>query len=273
MKDADAAQKNADGKHARGLDTGPYPHVVVAGLLLNRDDQTVVLKRGANVRSQPGYWSLPSGLAEHGVKLEAQLLQEFKEELGLDLTCRPTDISLLGTYENQPPDGYHWVMLVYMVRAHFTHGEVTNAEPHKHDEVRVLHLTELLTEGVNFDDTLLNFIRNAAPKICELYCPAWRVRTVDDTLALEGAQFLVNARASVTTTVLSVDGIRVERVNVGLMTYYNVNMFHVMPRVELVVEVLRTFTPTVVVVSSFGVLGAADRQAYADQLNFALANL
>jgi mutator protein MutT len=64
-------------------------HVAI-GALIRRDDNTnrLLITRRPGDTVLPGFWELPGGKAEPGESLEACLIREFYEEVGLQIAVR-----------------------------------------------------------------------------------------------------------------------------------------------------------------------------------------
>lgn len=120
------------------LDGGPRPHVTVSGIVADSQTRNVLLLHRSNeVRSAKNCWALPSGLGEIAVPLEKQLITELEEELSISQD-RVLGQTQLGWYENiTHSDGYHWVILIYLVWVNGFDG-VQNLEPHKHNEIKIV---------------------------------------------------------------------------------------------------------------------------------------
>jgi len=103
------------------------------------DGRMLVMHRGPSVRSAPNVWSFPSGMHEFGESMERCGARELEEEYGL--TALRT--AQVGTYENVPGDGYHWVITVLVALVEDVRRAV-NKEPDKHDDMACVHLGDLL---------------------------------------------------------------------------------------------------------------------------------
>lgn len=77
-------------------------HVAI-GALIRRDDNTnrLLITRRPGDTVLPGYWELPGGKAEPGESLEACLIREFHEEVGLQITVKHA----MPVIEHQYPHG------------------------------------------------------------------------------------------------------------------------------------------------------------------------
>ena len=113
---------------------------VGVGAVILRDDKILLL-----LRSRPpeaGSWNIPGGKVEFGETIEAALIREVKEEIGVDSEV----IALLGaTNHILPEEKIHWLSPPFLVKIH---GEPINNEPDKHTEMKwfdVDNLPENLT--------------------------------------------------------------------------------------------------------------------------------
>ncbi len=59
---------------------------VVAGILLNQDNEVLIAKRPEG-KSYAGYWEFPGGKIEQGEIAETALVRGFQEELGIDTSA------------------------------------------------------------------------------------------------------------------------------------------------------------------------------------------
>jgi len=117
-------------------------------------ERILVHKRGPNVRSAPNVWSFPSGLHEHGESLEDAARREIMEEFNLKIE----HLIQVGTYENQPGDGWHWVITLFIGSVENVEA-YTNREPDKHPEVWTDHIGCILDKQFwsQFNQSLYDF--------------------------------------------------------------------------------------------------------------------
>lgn len=73
--------------HQRGI---PMPkdryHLVVHLWIFDTNGNMLIQKRGANVKSKPGIWSMTGGSATIGEHSELAMMREAEEEIGLHFT-------------------------------------------------------------------------------------------------------------------------------------------------------------------------------------------
>ncbi|WP_067820911.1 NUDIX hydrolase [Nocardia inohanensis] len=100
-------------------------------LIATRGDQ-ILLTRRANTGYGDGLWNVPSGKLEPGEDLEAAVIREAEEEIGI--TLRRRDIRMAAALHYNPPDSAPRVGFFF--HATSWRGEVVNAEPHKCSELR-----------------------------------------------------------------------------------------------------------------------------------------
>ena len=107
-------------------------------LILNKKGEGLLMKRGAGVRSEPGWWSKPGGTVEFGEKGIVAMKREIKEELDVVV-----DIwgYLPHTDHIIKREGQHWLAINYI--ASIKSGEPKNMEPKKCDEIRWFKLKKL----------------------------------------------------------------------------------------------------------------------------------
>lgn len=103
-----------------------YTSFVDVLLLLVRQDHVLLALRD-NTGYADGQWNLPSGKLDKGEDLEAALLRETYEEIGLCLRRR--DVSMATTVHYLNPERH--ARIGFFFRADRWQGEPYNAEPHK----------------------------------------------------------------------------------------------------------------------------------------------
>jgi ADP-ribose pyrophosphatase len=89
--------------------------LVGTGASILKDGKLLLVKRGA----QPGFgeWSVPGGLVELGEKVQAAMMRETKEEVGLDVE----PVKLLDVFDTVILDAggrvqYHFVVVNFLAR-------------------------------------------------------------------------------------------------------------------------------------------------------------
>ena len=73
----------ADGVQPRSTDKRPLTQVAV-GILVQADGQFLLTSRPAG-KSYAGYWEFPGGKVESGETLQAALVRELREEIGIEV--------------------------------------------------------------------------------------------------------------------------------------------------------------------------------------------
>lgn len=103
-----------------------YTSFVDVLLLLVRDEHVLLaLREGTGYAD--GQWNLPSGKLDHGEDLEAAMLRETREEIGLQLNRDDVRMATSVHYLNPEGDarvGFFFHAITWC-------GEPVNAEPHK----------------------------------------------------------------------------------------------------------------------------------------------
>lgn len=94
-------------------------------LLVRKDHVLLALRDGTGYAD--GQWNLPSGKLDTGEDLEAALLRETNEEIGLQL--RRTDVRMVTSVHYLNPEG--GARIGFFFHAAKWRGEPYNAEPHK----------------------------------------------------------------------------------------------------------------------------------------------
>lgn len=102
------------------------------------------MHRSNNVRSARNVWSFPSGLHDIGETWDQTACRELEEEYSLK-NCLGS--CAIYAYDNIAGDSdsdeqYHWIMTV-CVSVFDSLDNAENKEPEKHDEMRVIEVTEL----------------------------------------------------------------------------------------------------------------------------------
>lgn len=105
----------------------PY---IASYLIFLKDDSIAFLLRG-NTGYADGQYGLPSGKVEPNETYTECAIREAKEEVGA--TVLPQNIDPVLTVHRKGEDGTFWVDIYYAVTE--WDGELSNAEPDKHDEL------------------------------------------------------------------------------------------------------------------------------------------
>lgn len=117
--------------------SSPLP--VVQMIPIDPKGSVMLMHRGPNVRSVPNVWSFPTGMHDIGETIECCAARELFEEFNLT----GEKCVILGTYENMPGDGYHWVITVVLVMVD-SFDVMLNKEPEKHDKTEIVSQYRLL---------------------------------------------------------------------------------------------------------------------------------
>lgn len=99
------------------------PRIGVGAFILDGERRRLLLVRRRRM-PEADHWGLPGGKVDFGETVEAAVVREISEELGVEiaideLLCIVDQIDLAA--------GTHWVAPVY--RAHIVRGEPSNREP------------------------------------------------------------------------------------------------------------------------------------------------
>ncbi|UGT43665.1 NUDIX domain-containing protein [Nocardia yamanashiensis] len=122
-----------------------YTSFVDVLLIATRDDR-VLLARRANTGYGDGLWNVPSGKLEPDEDVEAAVIREAKEEIGISL--HRNDIRMSTVLHYRPPGGPGRVGFFF--HATTWQGEPFNAEPHKCSELRWFPLDALPADTVPY---------------------------------------------------------------------------------------------------------------------------
>jgi 8-oxo-dGTP diphosphatase len=113
--------------------SGPVVHRVV-GAILRKEGQVLLGRRRHDRVSYPGVWDLPGGHLEAGESLQAALVRELEEELGITPEVRDA-----APWLTRCVDGFE--LSVFIIDR--WRGEPQNRAPHEHDEIRWIGPAEL----------------------------------------------------------------------------------------------------------------------------------
>jgi 8-oxo-dGTP pyrophosphatase MutT (NUDIX family) len=133
------------GKLKRNKINDAAPQNVVQMIVVDKLGKVLVMHRSEKVRSAPNVWSFPTGMQEFGQSIVETAERELEEEYGL----KAQKVALLGTYENVPGDGYHWVLNVMIVLVEDV-SVAENKEPDKHDHMVFVDADFMLSDPVTF---------------------------------------------------------------------------------------------------------------------------
>lgn len=112
-------------------------------------DRLVLLRRGPNAKFARGSWDLPVGKCDPGESVAEAAVRELREETGLsvevdDLALAHVVHGAHGAHGAESPNGY--LTVVFATRR--WSGELVNAEPAKHSQVRWVPFEEVPRDAV-----------------------------------------------------------------------------------------------------------------------------
>jgi mutator protein MutT len=113
------------------------PRVIVDVNLLLRDGPRILLGRRISAKFGNGCYSVPAGHLELGESVEAALVREAREELGI--TVAAEDVKFVQVMHNS----YGLGRIAFFFEVRVWDGEVTNREPDKCDDLRWFALDAL----------------------------------------------------------------------------------------------------------------------------------
>ena len=116
---------------------GDVPIVLVVAVALVDIDGRVLIAQRPKGKSMAGLWEFPGGKVEEGEKLEAALIRELEEELGIDVS---ENCLAPFTFASHSYDDFHLLMPLYVCRV--WEGTVTPKEGQVLKWVRPLQLKE-----------------------------------------------------------------------------------------------------------------------------------
>jgi 8-oxo-dGTP diphosphatase len=140
----------------------PEPKIGVGGLLFNRQNQVLLIKRGKPPAQD--FWSVPGGKLEAGEGLVECCRREFREETGLEVDV----LSLIAVVERRI-ENFHYVIVDFLVELR---GDCTNSPCAASDvsEARWINLENL--EDYSLVPGLSEIIRRTAARRNEgLFAP------------------------------------------------------------------------------------------------------
>jgi len=111
----------------RGID---YIGVGVGAVIVNRQGQLFLSRRGPRSRNERGAWEFPGGSVEFGETLAHALQREMREEFGIGIELE----QLLDVVDHiLPQEGQHWISPTFICK--IASGEPTIKEPEKCSEI------------------------------------------------------------------------------------------------------------------------------------------
>ncbi|MGY9018120.1 MAG: (deoxy)nucleoside triphosphate pyrophosphohydrolase [Alphaproteobacteria bacterium] len=116
---------------------GDVPIILVVAVALVDIDGRVLIAQRPKGKSMAGLWEFPGGKVEEGEQLEAALIRELEEELGIDVS---ENCLAPFTFASHSYDDFHLLMPLYVCRV--WDGTVTPKEGQVLKWVRPLQLKE-----------------------------------------------------------------------------------------------------------------------------------
>ena len=111
----------------RGID---YIGVGVGAIIVDREGQLFLSRRGPQARNERGLWEFPGGSVEFGETLSSALQREMREEYGIGIKVG----ELLDVVDHiLSTEGQHWVSPTFICR--LISGEPRILEPQKCAEI------------------------------------------------------------------------------------------------------------------------------------------
>ncbi|GAA4859117.1 hypothetical protein GCM10023310_42880 [Paenibacillus vulneris] len=117
-------------------------------LLFYRQEEVLLLKR-KNTGFMDGWWSVVAGRIDGNEEVVSAAIREAREEAGI--TIEPSQLRVVGVMHRKNTSS-EWVDFYLLVDS--WSGTITNAEPHKCEELRWFHIKEL-------PDNIIPYIKKA----------------------------------------------------------------------------------------------------------------
>lgn len=92
---------------------GDVPIILVVAVALVDIDGRVLIAQRPKGKSMAGLWEFPGGKVEEGEQLEAALIRELEEELGIDVS---ENCLAPFTFASHSYDDFHLLMPLYVCR-------------------------------------------------------------------------------------------------------------------------------------------------------------
>ena len=90
-------------------------------ILVNKNREMLIIKRGKTAPSRPGYWDLPGGEVEYGENLSNGIIRETKEETGLEIKT-PSLLDVCAKFNDKKE---YWVTICYSFQVIDTNVKLT----------------------------------------------------------------------------------------------------------------------------------------------------
>lgn len=118
-----------------------YFKAIPASYVIFKKGDKVLLQKRANTGYYDGYYSLPAGHFEGNETAKDVATREAKEEVGVKID--PKDLRLVHISHRKSPIPVNHERMDLFFEIDRWEGEPTNAEPHKHEEIRWFPLDSL----------------------------------------------------------------------------------------------------------------------------------
>lgn len=115
-----------------------YIGVGCGALIVDKDDRVLLTRRGPKSKNQIGWWTQPGGTVEFGETIEAAIMREVEEELGIKINLIEM---LCYTDHVMPGEGQHWVSIGWLAK--IRSGKPKIMESEKCDGLKWFALDEL----------------------------------------------------------------------------------------------------------------------------------
>ena len=140
----------------------PYMAVI---MVFKKGSEVALLHR-QNTNWMNGYWGVVGGKVDKGESALKAAMREAKEEVGVELKLTKEDVSaVLYRTGNGETDLSPWVDTIFEITE--WQGELYNAEPHAHSELKWFEVDDLpknltpftkkylslLTDGIKYDES------------------------------------------------------------------------------------------------------------------------
>jgi len=133
-----------------------YVKVIVAVYAIFEKNGEVLFLKRENTGYFDGSYSLPAGHIDGNETARAAAVREVKEEVGLDILA--DDLGLVHVIHRKSPTPVPHERIDLFFKLNKWQGEPTNAEPHKHAEVKWLPVIKL-------PENIVPEVRSALDKI------------------------------------------------------------------------------------------------------------
>lgn len=138
----------------------------MAVIMVFKKDGKIALLHRQNTKWMNNRWGVVGGKVDKGESAIKAAMREAKEEVGINLTLSTSDVSaVLYRTHNDKDDLSPWVDVIFEITE--WQGELYNAEPHAHSELKWFSAKQLpenltpftkkylqmLNEGIKYDES------------------------------------------------------------------------------------------------------------------------